>query len=317
MKKILAIFVMVLFAAYPAVSQASSGHDEPVQISGVMVLQHIISSDVYDGQGDDSTDAYKIYLNFDKNVADDIGMHLVINADKFGSDDALEAAHIAFSNVGGAPMTLLAGKVEVPWGMDYSKFITSTYVHELEIDKVWGGAMVYGIDGFGSFIFAICEADPTNGTDRKLTGSYAIKVKADKLMDGLAAEASMVKVEKDALNDAQKDDSRISIAAKYAVADATVAAEYVTTTSYACVERDDEMGVMLLGVDYKTGDMLLKASYEAISNDTSGDAEETRMLIGANYNFADGVYASLEYGSSSYEVIDGVSQILLGLTAKF
>jgi len=350
MKKILAIFVMVLFAAYPAVSQASTGHGAPVEVSGVIVLQHIISSDLYEDKGDDSTDAYKIYINFDKEVADGINTHITVNADKFGSDAALEEAVISFSDVAGADTTIMAGKMEVPWGQDYSQFISGTVTHHLELDKHWGIAGQFGIEGFGSVTAGFVQADPTEERNTKLTETYAVKVKADKIVENLSVEASMAKIGKDKDSDVgggddlalefapgfeidihagdligveSNDETRMSIGAKYAMGDATVAAEYSKIDDLAGIE-ETELKVTLISADYKIGNILLKANYEDIKAEAGGDdfAEAKLTMFGANYEFADGVYATIESVTASDIKVLGVeaddaSAILLGLYAHF
>ncbi len=345
MKKILAIFVMVLFAAYPAVSQASSAaHGAPVEISGTVVLQHIISDDLYDGKGDDSTSAYKVYLNFDKQITEGIKAHVIVNADQFGEgdatdSDALEEAQIIFTGIAGNDITFIAGKVEAPFGQDYSQFISSTETHHLEIDKVWGAAVAVGIESFGSVTAGVVQADPSEDRNTALTDSYAVKVKADKMIDGLSIEASLAKIgeDKDGLashtNDtghvhttASVDEDRWSIGAKYTISDLTVAVEQTNIADKGGYENLD-LSVLLFGVDYKIGNILLKANFEDVNEEddveTIGSSVDTIIMYGANYEFTDGVYATIEAVTESYEDTaagaekDDESKILLGLSAHF
>jgi len=325
MKKILAILVMVLFAAYPAVSQASSAKSAPVEVSGTIVLQHIISSDTYATHGDDNTDAYKVYLNFDKQITDGIKAHVIVNADKFGSQgdvgsdsSALEEAYILFTGIGGNDIAAIFGKMEAPFGQDYSQFITSTFTHHyLEIDKIWGAGVVFGIEGIGSLTAAVANRADLETRDVALTDTTAFKIKADKLMDGLSLEASMLTLGSEAAE--HGDQVQTSIAGKYSVNDLTVAAERSVVKDYGFADVDD-MTVTIVSADYKIGNILLKANHENIDNDhASGHHEDVVTMYGANYEFTDGVYATVEASNISYETGHGddKDQVLLGLSAHF
>jgi len=336
MKKILAIFVMVLFAAYPAVSQAAKkGHGAPVEVSGVIVLQHIMSEDAFDTTGDDQTDAYKIYLNFDKQITSGIKTHITVNADKFGEGDshaddeadtaatdsaALEEAYVMFTGIGGNDIAAIFGKMEAPYGQDYSQFISSTYTHHyLEVDKVWGACLVFGIDNIGSLTVATAQSDARDrGADTALTETYAAKIKADKLIDNASIEASMINI---GATDAEGDDEvRTSIAGKYTMGDLTIAAEQSKVDSEGFDSTHDTTSALLLSADYRIGNILLKANVENISDDHFGHDSpyENVTMYGANYDLADGVYATIEAKSTEFEdKTYDADQILLGLYAHF
>lgn len=327
MKKVLTLFALIFCIAAPA-------HADDVKVSGAVEIQYRSSSDKYKDKGDDKFQPEELYLQVSRELDTNIeGLLKLDGADMnkgTASHKYVEEAQIIFKNIGGAPVTIIAGKDEMPFGQDYEKFLLSSLTHEFEIDKVWGLHGVGKIGGFGSIAAAVFQRDPSDNADVALTDSYTAKVKMNKLVKNLSVEASYAKKGNDDLNNPTgEDEKRMSVAAKFSVAGLTLHAEHTAFTNYEYIDKA-EPTVTQVGADYKAGDFLLKVRHEIIDCDDLGgvaaagkfDAQENQSAAGVSYFITPKAFITLEYEVVKYDTDldptkDDTKEVLLGAKVKF
>lgn len=321
MKKVLTVLGLIFCIAAPA-------HAGDVKVSGAVELQYRSGNDKHRDKGGDKFAPEELYLKVSGEL--DKGIEGLIKFDGAdmnkggGSHKYLEEAQIIFKDIAGSPVTVIAGKDEMPFGQDYEKFLFSSLTHEFEIDKVWGLHGIAKIDGFGSFAAAVFQRDVSDNADTGLTESYAAKVKMDKLVKNLSIEASYGKIGKDELVPAEEDQTGVSVGAKFKVAGLTLHAEQTAIKSYKNTDTADPK-VTQVGADYKIKDVLLKVRHEMIDDsvDVGGkvDGKETQSAAGISYYITPKAFITLEYEATTYDdkvIVKGdEKEALLGAKVKF
>lgn len=316
MKKIITAMGMVLCITLPALAE------DGVKISGSVEIQYRNSSDNYASSGDDKIQPEELYIQLEKEVAENVGILIKLDGadmnNKTGNKSThkvVEEAQVIFRNVGDRPLTLVFGKDEMPFGQDYERFLLNSVTHDFEIDKVWGVHGIYKLYGFGSVAAAFFERDAENKKDVGLTDSFAIKLKADKLVDNLSVEVSYATVGKDE-STAEVDEDRVSLGAKFKIADITLHGEYTSFSDYSHVSGRD-LGVMLVGADYRIENLLFKVRHEA-SDDDNANEEDGRTAIGVSYYFSKKAFVTAEWEKTTYEgSTPDTDKLLLGAQFKF
>lgn len=326
MKKVLTILGLIFCIAGPV-------HADDVKMSGAVEIQYRSSSDKYKNNGGDQFQPNELYLQvsreLDKNI---IGLIKLDGADMntgSASHKYVEEAQVIFKDIGSSPVTIVAGKDEMPFGQDYEQFLFNSLTHEFEIDKVWGLHGIAKIGGFGSFAAAVFQRDPADKKDVALTDSYTASLKMDKLVNHLSVEASYAKIGKDDLVVTEEDEKRLSVGAKFSIAGLTLHAEHTAFTNYNNTDKADP-SVTQVGADYRIGDFLIKARHEAIDNDDLGgltatgkfDAQDSQSAVGVSYYITPKAFIALEYETVKYDTNldptkDDTKEVLLGAVVKY
>jgi len=324
---------IVLTAALVFCMSATAMAEDDVKISGSVEIQYRSSSDKYKRTGNDEIKAEELYIKIEKEVAENVyAMIKLDGADIDGGKQSsthkyIEEAQAIFKNVAHAPLTIIFGKDEMPFGQDYEKFLISSRTHGFEIDKVWGLHGIYKIDGFGSTAAASFERAPAYDTASQkyvkpntgLTDSIALKLKADKLIKNLSIEASYATIGKDDSVAAEENESRISIAGKYKMGNLGLHGEYTTFSDMGHVKGSD-LAVIQVGADYKVDSWLLKARHEISDNNVDNDGSEVnRTVVGVSHYFSKKAFVALEWERVSYDGggIDDLDELLLGAHFKY
>lgn len=330
MKRLFAAMLLAGFIAGPAFA----GDD--LKITGAVEVQYRVSSDRYEAEGDDKIRPEELYVTVKDEIADDVealikldGADMNNTTGNKSTHKVVEEAQVIFRNVAHQPLTLVFGKDEMPFGQDYERFLFSTITHNLEIDKVWGLHGIYDISGFGSVAAAVFERAPDyNDIDEEyvnpdtgLTDSFAVKIKVDKLAEGLSIEASYATIGRDETVLAEEDESRLSVGAVMKIADLTLHAEYTDLKSYGHADGNDP-SVTQFGADYKMGGWLLKAWHEIVSDSVDAGVIkgiEDQTAVGLSYYFTEKVFVVLEWMTTSFDedvaIKEDEDEVLLG--AKF
>jgi hypothetical protein len=321
-----------------------------VVISGAVELQYRHSSDVYGSYGNDDIKAEELYIQAKKEIAPNIEALIKLDGadiskahdhdiDTSGitiaqldetekatsSHKMVEEAQVIFKKIGGAPITLVVGKDEMPFGQDYEKFYYSNNTHGYEIDKVWGLNGKYDIESFGSVEAAFFKRDTkseSNGSETALTDSFAARATCNKLINGLSFKISYAKKGKDNSDATEVDEKRISVGAKYSISNLTLHFENTRLTSKD-YEEDNDPSVLLVGADYLFAEKILpKCFYETLDDDDAGDqagSAASLLGVGINYYLDKKCILSFDYVTKSYEMNseDSISEFVAAVVVKY
>ena len=324
MKKVLAAAGLLFYMAAPAMAG-------DVKVSGVVEIQYRNSSDKYKADGDDTVRAEELYIKVKKEVADNVEAMIkldgadIANGKQKDTHKYVDEAIVSFNKVGGAPLKVVFGKTEMPFGQDYEKFLLASATHSFEVKRVWGLLAAYKVDGFGSIEAGTFKRDPFynlssqsyDKPETSMTDSYAVKLKVNDLVQNLSIEVSHAKIGKDDASLTEEDESRTSVAAKFKINNFGIHTEYTTFDDKGHT-ADAELDVIQIGVDYKLGDWLLKARHETSDDDVDNTSEETRSAVGASYYISPKAFITAEWETTSYDGSkDDVDELLAGVKFKF
>ena len=305
MKQLAALLLVLLMTASPAMA----GGD--IKVSGAVELQYRTSSDRYATQGDDKFKAEELYVRIEKEIADNLSAMIMLDAadmqNNETSDRFVEEAQVIFKNIAGVPLDLYIGKDEMPWIQDYERFLFSSRVHGMEVDKVNGAHGQYKIDGFGSFDLAFYERE---AKAKKYNVSWAesmtAKLTADGLADNLSISLGYMKEGRD--EGVESGDKRgTSVAAMYKWNDLGVHAEIINTTAHDGSEND----IYQVGADYRIGAWLIKGRYE--TDDTDPDKGDEIAAAGVTYYIGKNAYIVVEYEKEQ----DNDTETMIGFKAEY
>ncbi len=311
--KICIAILFFIFMAVPAMAE------DDLKISGLIEVHYRYSNDLYANEGDDKFLPEELYLQFEKNIENNIGALIKLDGADMNNNSAthkyVEEAQVIFRNVGNKPLTLIVGKDEMPFGQDYERFLLSSRTHGLEIDKVWGIHGNYEIKGVGSLAAAIFEKDAENKEDVGLKDSFTVRAATSDLLEGLFVEASLAMLGKDA-SKAEDDEIRLNAGASFKMAALTFHGEFTLIADYDNSPGRD-LAVLQFGADYRLNELLLKARIEN-SDDDLANQEELRAAVGASYYLSSKTFVALEYEKVSKEGAGMDSdEILAGGSFKF
>lgn len=135
--------VMLAMAFLATISTLVFGSE--FKASGDLELFYENSDEVVGNEDSDQFITNQLYLTIDGLFDGGLSARLKLDgADIVSSDGGevtesiVEEANFTIENIGGSPVTLVFGKDEMPYGLDYDKYLNDPIVHAFEIDKVWG-----------------------------------------------------------------------------------------------------------------------------------------------------------------------------------
>lgn len=331
LKKISVIIIGVLFVSTLSVSVYAAEY----KASADLELFYESSEDVGGTDDNDKFKTNQLYFTvdgeFDNNMAARLkldGADIISSDGKDVTHKIVEEANFTTKDIGGSPVSVVFGKDEMPFGLDYDKYLNDSITHQFEIDKVWG---LHVIVDFPIGNFAVAAYEHRNGSaENEVLDNLAARFKVDKILDGmLVFELSAAKEEYvDAATGIEEDESKLSAGLIFKFLDgANVNLEYISFSNKGGVD-DYDPALVTVGFEYKINTVKLFARYERIIEDVASQVEEnfytggvsctpvknyTFSLEVSNFNSANLSDAKdLEVAEDSLE-----TAVLLGVRAKF
>jgi hypothetical protein len=345
-----AVVIVVMLCMVVSMSNAEEGVPE-LSVKADLELFYEQSDDVAGDEDDDKFKSNQLYIEvlgkFDNDLEAKVKMDFadVVSSDnKLVTEKVVEEANFTAKHVSGSPFTLVFGKDEMPFGLDYDKGLNDSITHQFEIDKVWGFHGIVDIDGVGSIAAATYqhrhtdddEIEASNETSDNFTGRLTV----DKLVKNLAVKVSgasekytdIEEIDEDTgvASMSEKDDElRWGVGAIYKVKGiGNVNAEYVAFESLKGIP-DYDPDLITLGVEYEVADKTaVWGRYEVIGDDTSDDVETDFWTVGIKHSLAKNFTLMVEYSNfnsanlkdaKDLKVADGSTEdaIIFGVRAKF
>lgn len=330
MKKIIVLLTLTAFFVSLGVSAMAS----EIKVSADLELYYENATDTGNGgtltEDDDRWQTNQLYLTIDGKF-DGYDARLKFDGADMENDGAtrnyIEEANFTLKDIAGSPVTVVFGKDEMPFGLDYDKYLSDPLVHAYEIDKVFGIHTIIAIQDIGSFAFALYESrrDVTDVTvggfpitgvapdANELGDHFTARVKIDKLVENLMFELSFASEQ---LNDGDtvfvdEDEEKYSIGAVYKFMEgANVNLEYTGWSSFAGV-ADYDPGLLSVGAEYLIDDSWMvygrvEHIFEDVPSGLNDDIEEDFYMLGASYSPVKNYTLSLEltnYSSANWKTV--------------
>jgi hypothetical protein len=342
MKKIIVFLTLTTFFISLGVSAMAS----EIKVSADLEVYYEYADDTDGVNDDDRFQTNQLYLTIDGKFdgydarlkLDGADMENETGAESTSND--IEEANFTIKEIAGSPVTVVFGKDEMPFGLDYDKYLTDPLVHYYEIDKVWGVHTIIDIKDIGNFAFGLYESRNTDATTNEMGDHFTTRLIIDKLVDNLTCEVSFANekmndndvIIADANGDLisyDEDEQKYSVGAVYEYMNgANVNLEYTGFSSKGGV-ADYDPGLISAGTEYRIDDSyLVYARIEYVLEDaknseqgqhnatTAGggdpdyDVEEYFYMIGASYSPEKNYTLSLEYtnySTANYSSAAGLS----------
>ena len=312
------IVLCIVVSMSNAAEEAYTGPELTVKAD--LELFYEASKDVGGHGDDDKFKSNQLYLDFVGKFDDGLAGKLKLDAADIVSSDGkvvtekvVEEANFSARNIGGSPLTLIFGKDEMPFGLDYDKYLNDSIAHQFEIDKVWGFHGIGAIPGVGNIAAAAYqhrhaedeEMEPTNETG----DNYCAKLTIDKLCENLTvkisgASESYVDVETtDEITgvtsiSAKDDETRWGVGAIYKIDGiGNVNVEYIAFNSLKGTP-DYDPDLVTLGIQCNViENTAIWGRYEIIGEDTPDDVETGFWSAGVKHSLLKDFYLLLEYSN--------------------
>lgn len=276
----LIIIMVVLFSGL-----SLQGFAGEMKITADLELFYERSDDV-GGPGDNDRFATnQLYLTFDGELEEWLSARLKLDgADVVSSDGStvtekiIEEANFTMKPAADIPLKVIFGKDEMPYGLDYDKYLNDSIAHAFEIDKVWGFHFVYSLEGFGDIAAAMYEH--RNGSaENEVTDNYTARVKIDELLKDVTFEVSYANEKY--TND---DETKYSIGLIYDFIDsANINIEYNGVQNRKGT-MDYDPALLTTGLEYNYQSFVFFGRYEKIFEDAASDVEEDFYMGGIAYS---------------------------------
>ena len=138
MKKMVLVVMAIALCASFAMAEGPE-----IKVSGDLELFYELSDDVGGSNDGDKFKSNQLYLKFDGTFDNNMAARVILDgADIVSSDGGtvkgekiIEEANFTCKDIGGSPVSVVFGKSEMPFGMDYDKYLNDSIAHMLEIDK--------------------------------------------------------------------------------------------------------------------------------------------------------------------------------------
>lgn len=352
MKRILEITLIVAMVLGMTLSmgQAAEGGPE-MSIKASLELFHEISDGVNGADDDDKFKSNELYLDVGAKFENDLAAKLKLDGADIVSSDGktvtekiVEEANFTAKHIGGSPVTLVFGKDEMPFGLDYDKYLNDSIAHQFEIDKVWGLHGIVDIPNIGNIAAATYQhrhsEDDEVESSNETGDNYAAKLTIDKLVDNLTVKISGASqsYSDTAVTDDETgvttttvmdDETRIGAGAVLKLGDlGNINAEYIAFSSMGG-KADYDPSLITLGVQCDVVDKTaIWGRYEIIDDDTDDEVEDAFWSVGVKYSPTKNYTLMAEYSNfnsgdmkdaKDLKVAKGSieNSILLGVKAKF
>ncbi len=345
------VVCMVLCMAVGMSRAAEEKKGPALSVKANLELFYESSKDI-GGTGDDGKfKSNQLYLEIDGKFEKDLSAKLKLDGADIESRDgktvsakAIEEANFTAKHIGGSVVTLVFGKDEMPFGLDYDKYLNDSIAHQFEIDKVWGLHGIVDIPCVGNIAAASYQhrhSDEDEIMASNETGdNYTAKLTIDKLIKNLTVKVSAATesyTDTSTTDDdtgvttvtAMDDESRWGAGAVYKIKGAgNINVEYIAFSSLKG-SPDYDPSLITLGVQC---DAIAKTAIwgrlEIIEEDTTDDVETEFWSTGIKYSPTKNYALMLEYSNfNSNNMKDAKDlkvaknstedSILVGVRAKF
>ena len=351
MRSILTRSLVVVAVLCMALSTSSAAEGAPEwSVVADLELFYELSNNVNGHGDDDKFKSNQLYLDFAAKFERDLAAKLkldgadIVSADgKAVTEKIVEEANFTAKHIGGSPVSLVFGKDEMPFGLDYDKYLNDSISHQSEIDKVWGLHGIVDIAHVGNVAAAgyqhrHSEADERDRSNRA-GDNYCAKLTIDKLVKNLSVKISTSSesyaytetTNADATTTVKekKDERRWGAGAVYKIKGlGNVNAEYISFNNQKGTANYDP-DLVSLGLQC---DAIAKTSiwgrYEIIGDDTDDDVETDFWSVGVKFSPTKNYSLMVEYSNfnsgdmkdaKDLKVAKGSTEdaLLLGVRAKF
>lgn len=325
--------VMLAMAFLATISTLVFGSE--FKASGDLELFYENSDEVVGNEDSDQFITNQLYLTIDGLFDGGLSARLKLDgADIVSSDGGevtesiVEEANFTIENIGGSPVTLVFGKDEMPYGLDYDKYLNDPIVHAFEIDKVWGFHGIVKLTNIGNVAAGLYQHRNGSG-ENQIGDNVSVRLMADKLLESLSFEVSYAREEYIDAAGVAEDQTKYSLGMVFKFMEgANFNLEYNAIQNLKGV-TDYDPALLSVGLEGRVGSNLrLYGRYEKIIEDTASDVEENFFALGVSYIPTKNYTISLEYSNFSSAnlkdaadlmVADGAleNSIKLGIRAKF
>lgn len=313
-----------------------------IKVSGDLELYYENSSDIKsqnyvdgDTQDDDQFKTQQLYLTIDGKFESNMtarlkldGADIVSSDGKTVTEKIVEEANFTLKNIGGSPVTLVFGKDEMPFGLDYDKHLTDPLQHNFEIDKVWGVHVITNLNDQHKIAVALYEnRNSTKKDENELTSNYTARYNAS-IAENLDIELSFGQEQYETEISGLDDEKRYNAGLVYKFKSSSVYFEYTAFQSRNGSNRDPSL--VSLGLEHKMDKHNVWGRIEIVDADEAAGekVEENFYTIGYAYNAEKSYTLSAEFANfstadykdaSDLNVADGSieNSIKLGVRAKF
>ena len=334
----------------PQLTCAADG-DVELKVSASLELFYEASKDVGGSNDDDKFKSNEFYLDFKGSFDHGLGAKLKLDGadivsshDKTVTEKIVEEANFTAKHIGESPVTLVFGKDEMPFGLDYDKYLNDSIAHQFEIDKVWGFHGIVDIPNVGNIAAAAYQHRHSDEGEVEVTNelgdNLAAKLTVDSLVENLTVKVSaasesyanteITDEETGITTSSTKDDeARYGAGAVYKVKGlGNLNVEYIAFNSLKG-KPDYDPDLVTLGIQYDgIENITLWGRYEIIGDDTSDAVETDFWSVGMKYSSAKNYSLMLEFSNfnsgdmkdaKDLKVADGSIEeaVLLGVKAKF
>jgi hypothetical protein len=342
----------VVLCMVGSMSNAEEQAEGPeVSVNADLELFFESSNDVGGSGDDDKFKSNQLYLDFRAKFENNLSARLKLDGADLESSDGttvsakvVEEANFTAKDIGGFPVTLIFGKDQMPFGLDYDKYLNDSIAHQFEIDKVWGLHGVITIPCVGKFAAASYQhrhSDDEEVLATNETGdNYTAQLTIDKLIKNLtvnfsAATESYSDTESTdddtggATVSAKDDESRYGAGLVYKVKGlGNVNAEYIEFSSLKG-RSDYDPSLITLGVQWDVIDKTaVWGRFEIIEEDTDDDVETEFWTVGVKYSPTKSYTLMVEFSNfNSGDMSDAKdlmvaknsieNSVLFGVRAKF
>ena len=220
MKKLIAVLIVAVIS----IGFGNSAFCSEITVGGNLELFYERSKEVKGIDDDDRFKTNQLYVTLDGKFENNLEAKLIIDGADFISGDGkdvsekiVEEANFSFKKIMGSPVTLVFGKDEMPYGLDYDKYLNDPLAHIFEIDKVWGFHAIVDIDKIGEFAAAVYE-NRNGSAENETTDNFTARLKIDELVKGLVFELSFGVEEYEPAGSSVEDENRYSVGCSYSFA---------------------------------------------------------------------------------------------------
>lgn len=355
MRKLSVVLVAVFVTGAGLVPAMGQDENLPkIEVEGNLELFYELSDNTAGTGDNDKFKSNQLYLDFRGTFANNMAARLLLDgADIVGSDGkvvtekVVEEANFTLKEIGGSPVTLVFGKDEMPFGLDYDEYLNDSLAHQFELDKVWGFHGICDITKVGNIAVAsyqhrhsLGEGESRISADNEIGDNYAAKLTVDQPLDILVVNISgasesysdlSVTDEMGVTSTVGKDDeTRVGAGfiLKCPKRPANVNVEYMSFSNKGGTPGYDP-GLLTVGVECEWAEKYVTwARYEVIDEDSDEAVETDLWSVGVTYKAAKGFKLLVEYSNfntgnmadaTDLMVADGSleSALLLGVKARF
>lgn len=309
-----AVFCMVL-----PMSNAADEEGPELEIGVALELFYELSEDV-GGPGDmDKFKSNQLYVDIVGEFGQDHAARLMLDgADLEAADGKTVSAHVieeanfSAGNIAGSPISLVIGKDEMPFGLDYDEYLNDSIAHQFEIDKVWGVHGIVDIPAVGEFAAATYQhrhaTDGEVDSSNQIGYNYCAKLTINKLLENLTVKVSGgseaysdVQVTDETTGvtstESRSDEIRWGAGAVFKIEDlGNVNAEYIGFSNLGG-RQDYNPGLVTVGLQCDVIDnTAIWGRYEMILADAA-DVEPGFWTVGVKYECVKDFELMLEYSN--------------------